>query len=126
MSVTKQYDCGATDLALFQNIFVGGDGAYWSSTEYAPEPDVVAWVFNGGNNTQNGASKVNPFFAWAVHDGDIGCSGFPGEGNTGGEFPGGGNTGGCFPGQVPAPAAIWLFSTGLIGLIAFTKRRKTA
>ena len=27
---------------------------------------------------------------------------------------------------VPAPAAIWLFGTGLIGLIGFTKRRKTA
>ena len=58
------------------------------------------------------------------------CSGFPGGGATGGEFPGGGNTGGCFPGggpsPVPAPAAIWLFGTGLIGLIGFTRRRKAA
>jgi hypothetical protein len=27
---------------------------------------------------------------------------------------------------VPVPAAIWLFGTGLIGLIGFTKRRKPA
>ena len=55
------------------------------------------------------------------------CSGFPGGGNTGGEFPGGGNTGGCFPGNgpsaVPIPATVWLFGTGLIGLIGFSKRR---
>lgn len=64
--------------------------------------------------------------AWAVHDGDIGCSGFPGGGSTGGEFPGGGNTGGCFPGKVPEPPAILLFGIGLIGLIGFSKRRKAA
>jgi hypothetical protein len=29
-------------------------------------------------------------------------------------------------GAVPAPAAVWLFGTGLIGLIGFTKRRKAA
>jgi len=29
-------------------------------------------------------------------------------------------------GAVPAPAAIWLFGTGLIGLIGFTRRRKAA
>ena len=58
------------------------------------------------------------------------CSEFPGGGATGGEFPGGGNTGGCFPGggpsPVPAPPAIWLFGTGLIGLIGFSKRRKAS
>lgn len=52
------------------------------------------------------------------------------------KFPGGGATGGCFPGPspfpgggvsaVPAPAAIWLFGTGLIGLIGFSNRRKAA
>jgi hypothetical protein len=52
------------------------------------------------------------------------CSGFPGGGHTGGAFPGGGNTGGCFPGKVPAPAAIWLFGTGIIGLIGFSRRRR--
>jgi len=51
------------------------------------------------------------------------------------EFPGGGATGGCFPGPgefhgggvsvVPVPAAIWLFGTAMIGLVGFSKRRKT-
>jgi len=30
------------------------------------------------------------------------------------------------PSPIPAPAAIWLFGTGLIGLVGFSKRRKAA
>jgi len=44
------------------------------------------------------------------------------------EFPGGGATEGCFPGPspVPIPATIWLFGTGILGLIGFSKRKLKA
>lgn len=61
-------------------------------------------LFNFGDGT-NHISRVPPEstynprgFIWAVRDGDI-------------------------P-QVPIPAAVWLFSSGLIGLIGFARRKK--
>ena len=60
-------------------------------------------IFNFKEGTSNlGTSYGNLFHAWAVHDGNLSVS------------------------PVPIPAAVWLFGTGILGLIGFSKRRKAA
>jgi len=85
---------------LFSNV---QSGDYWSATEYSTNTD-FAWNFTMGIEGQGGAqgSGAKPYegdYAWAVHDGDIGAS------------------------VVPVPAAVWLFGSGLIGLIGLAKRK---
>jgi len=85
---------------LFSNIQAPGPGGvlYWSSREYAPDPATFAWgfgFFKGNQNTDDKGS-LNP--AWAVRSGDVGA--------------------------VPIPAAAWLFSSGLIGLIGIARKRR--
>jgi len=57
------------------------------------------WVFNFSDGSQAQASKVTGRYAWAVHDGDIGAA------------------------VIPLPAALWLFGSGLLGLIGVARRR---
>ena len=83
------------DLALFTNIQLG---AYWSSTVYAANSD-YAWRFGFHDGYQGPIGKAAPSFAWAVRTGDVAT--------------------------VPLPAAVWLFGSGLLGLIGMA-RRKTA
>jgi len=85
----------ATELAKFTEIQT--DYYYWSSTEYAP--DDRAWFFIVENGYQSPGTKGNNFYAWAVHDGDIGA--------------------------VPVPAALWLFGSGLLGLIGIARKKVT-
>jgi len=70
---------------------------YWSSTEYG---STFAWyiIFNGGSQGAQNRSFNN--FAWAVHAGNVGA--------------------------VPVPAAVWLFGSGLLGLIGVAKHKKAA
>ena len=88
-----------TNLDLFMNV---QDYVYWTSlvdNRYpSSDPGAIGFVFSSG--AQNDFWQRNDFFAWAVHDGDIGA--------------------------VPIPATVWLFGTGIIGLIGFSKRRKAA
>lgn len=72
---------------------------YWSGTAFAPNP-ASAWYlnFNGGGLFE--FSKSNNIFAWAVRSGDVSA--------------------------VPVPAAVWLFGSGLMGLIGIARRKKTA
>ena len=74
-------------------------GVYWSSTESGSDTS-RAWAFgfNMGNQATN--SKTGTNYAWAVRKGDVGT--------------------------VPVPAAIWLFSSGLLGLVKFARRKKTS
>ena len=46
----------------------------------------------------SGSSAGDNYYVWAIHDGDIGA--------------------------VPVPAAVWLFGSGLIGLIGMARRKK--
>ena len=72
---------------------------YWTSTEWTYEPSPGTYAYNytmggGTGYTDTGSSG----FAWAVHTGDISA--------------------------VPLPAAAWVFSSGLIGLIGVARRKK--
>jgi len=79
---------------LFSNIQVG---MYWSSTDYSADR---AWAFssNTGNQSSSFYKEVANPYAWAVYSGDVSA--------------------------VPVPAAVWLFGSGLIGLVGFARRKK--
>ncbi len=68
---------------------------YWSSTAFAPDPN-DAWKFLFNDGSQSAHNKVNVNYAWAVRTGDV----------------------------VPVPGAVWLFGSGLIGLISVSRRKK--
>jgi hypothetical protein len=80
--------------------------AYWSSTENVRN-DEEAWlfVFNGG--MQQPDPKWEEFHAWAVHDGNPYQDVNPNA-------------------VVPLPAAVWLFGSGLLGLIGIARSRDAA
>ncbi|MEN8133094.1 MAG: hypothetical protein ABFS45_23535 [Pseudomonadota bacterium] len=84
----------SVELAKFTNV---RSGNYWSGTEFAPNR-ASAWAFGFGNGVQGTSSKGDFFFAWAVRSGDVSA--------------------------VPVPAAVWLFGSGLIGLLGFARRKR--
>jgi len=69
---------------------------YWSATEYVPDTS-GAWLFGMGDGNQDGSIKDGNYYAWAVQSGDVGA--------------------------VPIPAAVWLFGSGLLGLVGFARRK---
>jgi len=91
---------GLTNTALFDNL---QNNAYWSGTEMTPccfpYNDYSAWYFKftGGSQYFSRKEDAAPFHVWAVHDGDVGA--------------------------VPIPAAVWLFGSGLIGLVGLARRK---
>ena len=100
--------------------FVGDHGPftnivhdYWSGTEYALIT-TSAWFIGLGDGEQGEDSKTSdPFFAWAVRNGDVGLP--PGDPGIDPPPP---------TSEVPLPAAAWLFGSALIGLIGVARRRK--
>lgn len=78
------------------DLFENIQHVFWSGTEDGLDAS-QAWAFS----TYNGATLSHPintsYFAWAVHDGDVSA--------------------------VPVPAAMWLFGSGLIGLVGFARRK---
>lgn len=92
------------DLSLFSNI---QSSIYWSSTYFTAD-NPLAWVFNFNLGQQFTMDKmagspccVNEWYVWAVRDGDVAAVS-----------------------TVPVPAAVWLFGSGLVGLIGVTRRKK--
>ena len=81
------------------NLFSNVQDYYWSSSEYAPIP-VRAWNFVTGSGSQIHSYKINQSYAWAVRPGDVAA--------------------------VPLPGAVWLFLSGLIGLMSLKRRNKIA
>jgi len=69
---------------------------YWSATEYAPTTS-LAWGFDMFSGSQDYVYKVNNFYVWAVQSGDVSA--------------------------VPVPAAVWLFGSGLLGLVSAARRK---
>ncbi|GAB4511079.1 MAG: hypothetical protein Tsb0026_13710 [Sulfuricaulis sp.] len=68
---------------------------YWSGTEYAPTNGAWNFYFSDGNQFVTG--KESYLYGWAVHPGDVAA--------------------------VPLPTAVWLFGSGLLGLIGVARRK---
>ncbi len=88
---------------LFTNIAqaLPNPGYYWSSTRDESKPRLWhLYVFDMRSGYQLSKQGIMGNHAWAVHSGDVGA--------------------------VPVPAAVWLFGSGILGLIGFSKRKKAA
>ncbi|WP_347987737.1 DUF1566 domain-containing protein [Methylomonas sp. AM2-LC] len=103
------YDNGSQLGELFYNELGGTAGSsipsgpfsnvqayvYWSGTEYAAYPG-YAWYFYTVYGYQNLSYKDFQFYAWAVSPGQVNA--------------------------VPVPGAVWLFGTGMLGLLGLKRR----
>lgn len=90
-------DSADPDLALFFNI---QSDVYWADDNDSPfSGSAWTWIFLFSHGAQDLELKGPDYYTWAVRDGDIGA--------------------------VPVPAAVWLFCSGLIGLIGMAKRKRT-
>ena len=84
-----------TNTGAFSNL----SSYYWTTdTLYWPLNVGIAWYFNFLDGESRYMTTSNELGAWVVHDGDVGA-------------------------VVPVPAAIWLFGSGLLGLIGITRRK---
>jgi hypothetical protein len=72
------------------------NSAYWSGAEFSPG-SVNSWEFTTQIGYQNNSIKSEQLYAWAVRPGDVAA--------------------------VPVPGAVWLFGSGLLGLLGMKKRR---
>lgn len=82
-----------TNTGPFSNIQEFG---YWSATDETYRIG-DAWYFSMNSGKQNYFSKSINYNAWAVRSGDISA--------------------------VPVPAAVWLFGSGLLGLVGLARRK---
>lgn len=98
-SGNPQAGAGKTNTGPFSNL---QDYPYWSATEYAPNTS-YAWEFSFYYGDQSYGAKTNTSYAWAVHAGDVGLAVVP---------------------SVPVPAAVWLFGSGLLGLLGVSGKRR--
>jgi hypothetical protein len=93
---TEQPGWGLTNTGYFSNI---QNSRYWSDTEYGT---THAWRFRFDDGDQRRREKIDSLaFAWAVHDGSVGTAL-----------------------AAPIPPAIWLFGSGLLGLVGMARRKK--
>ena len=110
--VSYEYNCTGSEMGnLFYNVLGNTAGLlsntgpfsnvqsnyYWSATEYAPYTSRV-WGFHMGLGFQYHGDKTSNAYAWAVQSGDVSA--------------------------VPVPAAVWLFGSGLVGLIGVARCKK--
>jgi len=90
---TQQAGFGLNNVGQFTNL---ESSDYWSGLEFAPS-NSVALKFRFRIGRQGGVTKDNTFFALAVRPGDVSA--------------------------VPVPAAVWLFGSGLLGLVGVARRK---
>lgn len=88
--------------APFANLLAGGPyQSYWSSTQLDPAFIAGGGVYyesmNFGDGLIGASAAENPGLAWAVRDGDIS--------------------------SVPVPAAVWLFGSGILGLMGVARKK---
>lgn len=91
--IGPQAGYGLSNTSYFNNL---ESYVYWAVPD---ENTIVSWTFNFENGNQSVHNDGDEFYAFAVHDGDIGA-------------------------VVPLPAAIWLFSSGVL-LLCVHGARKT-
>jgi len=89
-----QSSCGLNNTGDFEYLLASW---YWSGTEYASNPE-GAWNFNMDNGDQVPHYKDLSEYGLAVRGGQVSA--------------------------VPVPGAIWLFGSGLAGMVALGRRRK--
>ena len=104
-----------------------GDGLYDILFDFPPPPGADAAKFNAGEDlvyTIVGTGlTANSFNIWSE----------PGPGNTAGPYlsvarfqqTGADQEGSDWVGAVPVPAAVWLFGSGLLGLVGIARRRRS-
>jgi hypothetical protein len=93
---TEPTSWGLSNTGPFSNF---QSSLYWfGAEEFALDP-TSALYFNFVLGFQGLTPKHAGLFAWAVHSGDV-------------------------PAVVPIPAAVWLFGSGLLGLIGIVRRKK--
>lgn len=97
---TQFVDAGTNSLSEFNNVRTAGGGFYWTQDVRAQilEP----WAFGMHNGIQGTLNPNYEFYAWAVHEGDIGSDPTTVSG-------------------VPIPGTIYLFTCALLGLITARK-----
>ena len=104
----------------------GSDGFYDILFDFPPPPGQQAARFNAGENLVYEISGIAGLTADSFN-----FFADPGPGSTAGPFlsvarfqdtPGGGSD---FVGAVPIPAAVWLFGSGLLGLVGIARRRRS-
>jgi len=72
------------------------DWYYWTGTRVGATTSAWYFDFGAGHRAFDGGA-ISGFYAWAVHDGNV----------------------------VPVPAAVWLFGSGLLGLIGFARIKRS-
>ena len=99
-----QANYGVSNSGPFSNLV---DFFWWSGQE---DPNYVgsnALGFGFATGKQRSLRQIRTALAWAVHDGDIG-------------------TAAIITSPVPVPAAVWLFASGLLGLVGIARRKPLA
>ena len=95
---------------LFNNLQAS---VYWLKDELAVAPGFsLGWGFVTGSGVLSGYQGLynenSEFNAWAVHAGNVSLL----AGNT-------------LPSSIPVPAAIWLFGSGLLGVLGLASKRRS-
>ncbi len=87
---------GPTNTGDFQNLVAT---VYWSGTEYSGNTN-NAWRFHFNDGYQDTFNKASNLYGMAVRSGQVATA------------------------AVPVPASVWLFGSGLVGLIGVSRRKR--
>lgn len=97
-SCVEQAGWGISNTGPFANI----QPVYWTSgSSVPPGLNTLEWDFRFDWGRQSALDKNNFLYAWVKHNGSVGTA------------------------VVPIPPALWLFGSGLLGLIGVARRKKS-